>query len=394
MKKLSYKHTISASCIGYISQAIINNFAPLLFLIFRDSLGIPLSKITLLITINFCVQLFVDLISAKIVDFFGYKPSIVTAHIMAAAGLVLMAVLPGITDPFAGLVTAVIINAVGGGIIEVLISPIVEACPTDNKSAFMNILHSFYCWGCVLVIAVSTVFLHFAGKDQWRLLSVLWAIVPALNAVYFTQVPIAPLTEDGKGMGVRELAKNKTFWVFILLMITAGASELSMSQWASALAEAGLGISKTSGDLAGPCMFAVLMGTARLINAKICGKIGLYPVMIFSGALCILSYLTVSLAESPIVSVIGCAVCGFSVGVMWPSAFSMASSKFAKGGTVMFALLALAGDLGATAGPTLVGEIAGSSSDNLKGAMLVAIVFPILLIICCVILHEKKKKIN
>ncbi len=389
--KSGFKHTVYASYIGYITQAIVNNLAPLLFIIFRDSLGISLRKITLLVTVNFFVQLFVDFASTKFVDKIGYQTCIIAAHIFSAAGIAGMAVFPSIMgNAFAGLLISVVLYAVGGGLIEVLISPIVEACPTDNKASVMSLLHSFYCWGTVLVIAFSTLFLNFAGKDNWRILALLWTIVPLFNAFYFSKVPINTLTESGEGMTLKELFSNKTFWLFVVLMISAGASEQAMSQWASAFAESGLGVSKTIGDLAGPCMFSVLMGTARAINGKFGERFDLKKLMLASGALCVVSYMIASLSSSAVLSLIGCALCGLSVGVLWPGSFSMASAGFPKGGTAMFAMLALAGDLGCLSGPALVGEISGLFSDNLKKGLLFAVVFPVILIICSVILKKEK----
>ncbi|MFR5876099.1 MAG: MFS transporter [Eubacterium sp.] len=391
--KFDFKHTVYASYVGYITQAIVNNLAPMLFIIFRDSLSIPLSKITLLVTVNFFIQLAVDYFSTKFVDKIGYRVCIVTAHIFSALGLVFMALLPSVLpDAFAGLLISVVFYAIGGGLIEVLISPIVEACPTDNKASAMSLLHSFYCWGTVLVIILSTVFIHFAGRDRWQILALLWAVVPAVNAFAFTKVPINSLTEDGESMSIKNLLRSKMFWLFVILMVSAGASELAMSQWASALAESGLGVSKAIGDLAGPCMFALLMGLARAVNAKISEKINIVTIMMFSGILCIVSYLMVSISSVPIVALIGCGICGLSVGVMWPGSFSMASEYFPKGGTTLFALLALAGDFGCMSGPTIVGEIAGASADSLKTGLLYAVVFPFILVLSCIVLTVKRRK--
>lgn len=390
--KLNYKHTIFASYTGYITQAIVNNFVPLLFIIFENKFDIPLEKITLLITVNFLVQLTVDLLSAKFVDRIGYRKSIVAAHIFSAAGLAGLSIFPQIfPDPYIGLLCAVVIYAIGGGIIEVLISPIVEACPTDNKASVMSLLHSFYCWGSVGVVLISTVFMHFFGKESWTMLSLIWALVPAVNAFYFTQVPICNLTEEGESMPVKKLFSLGSFRIFVLLMITAGASELAMSQWASSFAESGLGISKAAGDIAGACLFAVLMGCARVFYAKFSEKIKLIDFIIGSGVLCIIAYLTAAFSPFPVVSLIGCAVCGLSVGIMWPGVFSIASAKYPKGGTAMFAILALAGDLGCSSGPTLVGLVSGAFDDNLKVGLCAAVFFPLLLIILSLIYKKHDK---
>lgn len=378
---LQYKHTVRACFVGYVVQAIVNNFAPLLFLTFQAQYGIPLSQITVLITVNFALQLTVDFVSAFFIDKIGYRVSIVAAHAFAAAGLVLMTVLPEIMpSPFAGLLIAVMCYAVGGGLLEVLVSPIVEACPTDNKEQAMSLLHSFYCWGSVAVVGLSTLFFALFGTRSWRYLALMWAAVPLANAFVFSKVPIAPLIEDGeKGLSIKELFKNKMFWIFMLLMLCSGASEQAVSQWASTFAERGLGVSKTIGDLTGPMLFSVLMGLSRLIYGKFGGRIKLDSIMLGSGVLCIISYLIITLTDSSVLGLCGVALCGLSVGIMWPGTFSKASASIKGGGTAMFALLALCGDLGCSGGPTFAGMMASRFGDNLKIGMLCAIVFPAVL---------------
>ena len=390
--KQNYNNTIYASFIGYIVQAVINNFLPLLFITLQKTYNIALSQITMLVIINFLVQLTVDLLSAKVIDKIGYKKSIIAAHIFSAAGLILLPILPDILpDAFAGILICVIIYAVGGGIIEVLISPIVESCPTDNKEKAMSLLHSFYCWGHVGVVLISTMFFRLFGIENWKYLSFIWAILPVVNAVLFSKVPIAPLIEEGeKGLSLKELFSKKIFWLMLLMMICAGASEQSVSQWASAFAEQGLGVSKSVGDLAGPMAFALLMGTSRAFYGKYGDRINLDKFMTVSGILCIISYLCIALINSPIVSLFFCSVCGLSVGIMWPGSFSKASASIPKGGTAMFALLALGGDLGCSAGPALVGMISGRFNDNLKTGILFAVIFPILLVTCAIISKRKK----
>lgn len=379
--RTSYKHTIAASYIGYITQAIVNNFAPLLFLTFHNTYGIPLEKIGLLVTINFGTQLVVDLLCAKYADRIGYRRLVVAAHISAAAGLCGLGFFPDVfPSPYLGICAAVVLYAVGGGLTEVIISPIVEACPTDGKSAAMSLLHSFYCWGSVLVVLMSTVFFSVFGVGSWRI-SCIWAIVPILNAVYFTQVPLAPLVEEGEGMTIGALLRTKLFWIFALLMVCAGASELAMSQWASAFAESGLHVSKTVGDLAGPCFFSVLMGFSRVFHSKVAERFKLEKYLAVCGVMCIFSYLLASLSPIALLSLIGCGICGFSVGAMWPGTYSLASSKCPKGGTAMFALLALAGDTGCSLGPTIVGFVSGALDDNIKAGLLTAVVFPVLLLV-------------
>ncbi len=378
-----YNKTITACFAGYIVQAAVNNFTPLLFLFFQRNYDILLSQITLLVTFNFGIQLLVDLLSVGFVDKIGYRISMVAAHVLAAAGLILLTVLPEmLPSPFAGILIAVMIYAVGGGLLEVLVSPVVEACPSDNKEKAMSMLHSFYCWGHAGVVLISTLFFYTAGIENWKILTVIWALIPIANAFAFTKVPIAPLMEEGEtGLRLKELFKIKVFWVLLIMMICAGASEQAVSQWASTFAEKGLGISKTAGDLAGPMAFAVLMGTSRLFYGKYGDRIHLEKFMIYSSCLCILSYLGISLIPVPLLSLAACAVCGMSVGIMWPGTFSKASAALPRGGTAMFAFLALGGDVGCSGGPTVVGMVSGVLGDDLKKGILAAVLFPLILLI-------------
>ncbi len=389
--KLTYRTTTFACFVGYITQAIVNNFVPLLFITFQDTYQIPLSQITLLVTFNFGVQLLVDLAAAKYVDKIGYRPSILIAHFTCAAGLILLTVLPEIMPPFPGILLSVMVYAIGGGIIEVLISPIMESCPTENKEKAMSLLHSFYCWGHVGVVLISTLFFKLAGIGSWKMLAILWAMIPLANALVFLKTPIAPLIpEEETGMTTWELVKNKTFWLLMIMMVCSGASEQAVSQWASAFAEKGLGISKAAGDLAGPMAFAVLMGSARALYGKFGDKMDLDKFMKLSTALCVCAYLAISLVPNPVVSLIGCALCGLSVGIMWPGTFSKASVSLRNGGTAMFAYLALAGDLGCGGGPTLVGFVSDSLGGNLKSGILAGVLFPAVLLLCQ--LMGKKKR--
>lgn len=385
-----YNKTITACFVGYIVQAVVNNFTPLLFLYFQRNYHIPLSQITLLVTFNFGIQLLIDLLSVGFVDKIGYRASMVIAHVLSAGGFILLTILPEILPlPFVGILISVMIYAVGGGILEVLVSPVVEACPSDNKEKAMSMLHSFYCWGHAGVVLISTLFFYVAGIENWKYLALIWALIPIGNAFAFAKVPIAPLIEDGAaGLQLKELFQIRVFWILFVMMVCAGASEQAVSQWASTFAEKGLGISKTAGDLAGPMAFAILMGTSRLFYGKYGDKIHLEHFMVYSSCLCILSYLCISLLPVPQLSLIACAVCGLSVGIMWPGTFSKASATLPKGGTAMFALLALGGDIGCSGGPTLVGMVSGALGDNLKMGVLAGIIFPVLLLIGIVLCRQ------
>ena len=380
----NYKLTLF-SCFGsYLVQATVINYLPLLFITFHNSFGIPLQQITLLVTINFLVQLTVDMLAALFIDRVGYRVGAVGSQMFCAAGMVCLAFLPDVMPtPFAGLLISVIIYSIGAGLIEVLISPIVESTPSDRKETAMSLLHSFYCWGCVMVILVSTVFFALFGIENWRIMAILWALLPAVVGVFFCIVPINPLIGEGeKGMTWKELGKSNLFWVMVLMMVCAGAGEHAVSQWASALAEMGLGISKTVGDLAGPMALAALMGLGRMLHGIHGGKWELRKVLMLSAVLLLTGDLLIGLVPNPMVNLIGCAVCGLAVSLIWPGTLSLAARALPLGGTAMYALLALAGDVGCSSGPTLVGFVSGAFGDNLKIGILTACIFPLLILLC------------
>ncbi len=388
----SYNHTIYASYGGYITQAIVNNFAPLLFLTFMAEFELTIDRITLITTVNFVVQLAVDAVAVKVVDRIGYRPCIVAAHVFAVLGLAGLAFFPMVMPAFAGIMAAVVLYAIGGGIIEVLISPIVEACPTDAKASAMSLLHSFYCWGHVFLVVVSTAFFALFGMDSWRVMACLWALVPLANIFYFMLVPIYPIVAEGtKQLPLRELLGKRVFWLLLVMMVCAGASEQAMSQWSSAFAEKALGVSKTIGDLAGPCAFAIFMGTARALYGKFADRVPLKAFMIGSSALCIGCYLLAALSGHALLGLIGCAACGFSVGIFWPGTFSIAPGVLPGGGTAMYALMALCGDLGCSGGPTLVGFVADAAGSELRIGLLAAILFPVLMLALTAGLKQEKK---
>lgn len=377
-----YKRTLYASYLGYITQAIVNNLAPLLFVTFQKEYGISVAQIGFLVTYNFAVQMLVDVLAARYVERIGYRTSILAAHVFAAAGLIGMGFFPEIMgNPYAGLLTAITVYAIGGGLIEVLVSPIVQALPMDEKSAAMSLLHAFYCWGHVLVVVLSTIFFQVAGIENWRILTVIWAILPILNFFLYAGAPIKVLVEEGEALPARKLFSMKLFWCFFLLMICSGASEQAMSQWASYFAENGLQVSKTMGDLLGPCMFAILMGASRTFYGIKGDKIPLKKFISLSSILCVFSYLLAVFAPNPVLSLVGCGICGLSVGIMWPGVFSLAAEFCPQGGTAMFAFLALAGDIGCSGGPSVVGGISGAFGGDLKTGLMAAIIFPVILII-------------
>lgn len=376
-----YRRTIRASYLGYVTQAVVNNLAPLLFLTFQKFYGISIERITCLITINFSIQLFVDLLSAGMIDRVGYRRAIVFAHICSATGIAGMAVFPAVwRNAYLGLAAAAVLYAIGGGLIEVLLSPIVEACPTKKKDASMSLLHSFYCWGYVIVVAGTTIFFTIFGEKWWRVLCILWAVLPVGNAFYFGKVPIRSLNEEQEAVRWKSLLSRKLFWIFALVMLCAGASEQAMGQWASVFAEYGLHVSKAAGDMAGPCMFAALMGISRLWYARFSSRISLKQVMLGSSILCILSYIMAAFSSNSILGLAGCGLCGLSVGILWPGTFRIASKSLPGGGTAMFAFLALAGDLGCSLGPAVVGLVS-AEAGSIQGGLSTAVLFPVFLLL-------------
>lgn len=389
--KNKYQKTLIACYLGFITQAITANFAPLLFLTFHRTYQISLGRIAFISTAFFFTQLLVDLFCAKYVDRIGYRRSVIASEVFSAAGLIGLAFLPSLLpDPYVGILISVIIYAMGSGLIEVLVSPIVEACPFDNKDSVMSLLHSFYCWGSVGVILLSTIFFAIFGIENWRILACIWALIPLYNTFNFISCPIESLTEEGEGLSIRQLCHIPIFWIALILMVCAGASEISMAQWASAYVESALGISKSIGDIIGPCLFAVMMGMSRSFYGKYGENIDLMKFMIGSGALCLVCYLLSALAPLPFLNLVGCAVCGFSVGIMWPGTISIASKKIPLGGTAMFALLAMAGDLGGSVGPGIVGFVTQNANDNLKVGMLAGCVFPTVLVLSVLLLKRKR----
>lgn len=378
-----YRYTFAVSLVGYVCQAVVNMFAPLLFVTFMTEFDLSAGLISTLVVINFGVQLAVDLLSAGFVDKVGQKPCMIAAHFFIVAGLVLLAVLPYAMPAFAGLTVAVCVYAVGGGLLEVLVSPVVENLPTENKEGSMSFLHSFYCWGVMLVVLLSTAYFAAFGTANWRVLALLWAVLPAVNGVLFLFAPFGSPREEesapAASVGLGGLLKNKTVWLLMLFMLCAGASEQAVSQWSSTFAEQGLGVDKTLGDLIGVCGFALMMGISRMLYSLVSRKSDVGAAINVSAALCVISYLGITLVPVPAVNLACCCLCGLSVGVLWPGVFSIAARTCRNGGTALFALLALAGDVGCSAGPAVAGGVT-EAAGALKWGILAAVIFPALLL--------------
>lgn len=388
----NYNKTKLACYLGFVTQAIVANFTPLLFIAFHHEYNISIASLALIPAVFYIVQLITDLLCAKFKNI-DYRKGIILSEITAAFGLIGLAFVPALfPDPLIGILLCVCIYAVGSGLIEVLCSPIIEACPFPNKESMMSLLHSFYCWGAVGVIIGSTLFFTFFGLENWQILACLWALIPLYNIYNFATCPIDPIVPDAESMSMTQLLKNRIFWLFLLLMIAAGASESTMAQWTSAFAEASLGVDKAIGDLAGPCGFAFCMGLGRLWYGKKGENFNLSSYMMGAGVLCFAAYLLASLSSLPLLSLAGCMISGLAVGIMWPGSISLTSARIPTGGTALFALLALAGDMGGTLGPSLVGLCTKSSENDIQSGILAASIFPVMLVVCLLAIRSKWAK--
>ena len=401
--RLTYRHTLIACYIGYLTQALVINFPPLLFLTFQREYGLTLSMVSALISITFITQLSMDALASVFMKHISYRAAAIAAHVFAAAGMIAMALLPTLLpSPFAALCISMVIASIGGGLTEVIISPMAEACPTDDKSGGMSLLHSFYCWGQMGTVLLSTLFFCTIGVQSWPLLALLWAILPTLGAVAFCIVPIYRLeadeSEGAYGEALDEAARKKErknrralFVLFFTMMVCAGAAEMAMSQWASNFAEAALGVDKTMGDILGPCSFAFLMALSRTYYGKHSERMDLARFTLLSCCLCIAAYLLAALSPWPVLSLIGCGLCGLSVGILWPGTYSRASRQMRGCGVSTFALLALGGDIGCLCGPAIAGQIAQWCGGELRYAFLFALVFPVTGVIVSLALQHRAK---
>ncbi len=395
MIKNNFKYTIAASFLGYITQAIMLNFPPLLFVFFGEEFGISPIQITLLICANFVLEILVDIIASKYAEKWGYRKLVICADAFAILGLTTMAIASlALPDSlvFGGLIVAMALCGIGGGLMEVLISPIVEACPTKNKAGFMSLLHSFYCWGQFAVVLLSTIFFKTIGIDKWHIMAFIWTIIPLIGLILFTFAPINHLVEEGKGAKLGSLLKSFTFWLFLIMMLCAGASELTMSQWASYFAESGLGVEKWVGDLLGPCIFALAMALTRVLYAKASEKIRLDTAVFISAIICFGTYVLALASKNPILSLVGCATCGFGCGVLWPATYSLASSRIPNGGVLMFGVLALLGDAGCLVGPAIAGSVSSAFENDIRYGFAATLIFPALMAISSLILIIRRRK--
>jgi fucose permease len=403
-KTLSYKSTFRACYLSTIIQSVVINLAPVLFIVFQDFYFISYEKLGRIVLVNFVIQIITDAFAIRYADRIGYRKCIVTAHILAAAGLCSLGILPYILPcsfAYPALITATVIYAMGGGLFEVLISPITDSLPGEAKASTMALMHGFYCWGQVAVVLITTLAIHIIGFSKWYIIPVCWAVLPVINAVNFSRVPLAPIVAGENKTPLRSLFRSRLFLLALLLMACSGASELAMAQWASLFAEKGLGVTKITGDLLGPCLFALFMGTGRTVYGLFGGKINLRRSLIGCSVMCVLCYLTASLSPNPFLSLAGCSLCGLSVSLMWPGMLSLTAERYPGGGTPMFGTLALFGDFGCSAGPWLTGFISSlvingnvtvaAEQTGLKAGILSAVIFPAIMIAGVSLLRKKKE---
>ena len=358
---MTHKSTMLACEFGITTQAVVNNLAPILFVIFKDNFGISYTLIANLMLINFMIQLATDALSIKIINVLGYRKSGILAQLSATAGLLALGILHLFLPPYIALIIAVPLYAFGGGLLEVMVSPVVDSLELGSKSASMSMLHSFYCWGQLVVVLISTAALRIFGNGIWYILPVIWAVLPIINSILFAIVPIPEILDDAETKNTKTLMKSKIFICMCLLMTCSGAAEITMSQWASLFAQKGLGISKFLGDLLGPCLFALFMGGGRLIHGILGGKLDLRKSLLFCSILCAVCYFTAAMSQNAYIALLGCAVTGFSVSIMWPGVYSYSSKLISGGGTAMFSILALFGDVGCSLGSWLCGTISDFS---------------------------------
>ncbi len=393
MSKLDVRHTFKACYMGFFIQSIVCVYAPLLFVIFNTEYNISLPFITLISTVNFVVQLITDGCAIFFLNKIGYRKAGILAHLFSFVGLVTLGmVAPQMQDMYPWIMVSVVLYSIGGGLLEVVLSPVIESTPTKSKSGAMSLLHSMFSVGSIVTVLVTTLALKLFGWQSWTKVTLLWSLLPFLNMIYFCFIPINEPGKDAKHPSVRTFFKDKAFLGFLLVMMCGGASEIGISQWASAFAETSLGISKTAGDIIGPCMFAVMMALARILHSKNPHMITLSKAIMYSGIFAIVCYLAAALVPVPLVALIACGLCGFAVGIMWPGTLSLASRKYPAAGGALFAIMALAGDLGCTLGPSAVGFVASAFGGDLRIGLLVGTVFPLLMVIGLAVLNKKQKQ--
>ncbi len=376
-----YFPTKLAGYVGFVVQAIVNNFLPILFIVFQNVYNLSYEKLGRLILFNFATQMFIDLITPKIIAKIGYRKAASLSQGAAAAGLILLGTLPSLmNNTYLAIIISIIIYATGSGLMEVILSPMIEMLPTGNKSGNMAVLHSFYCWGQAFTVLVTTGLVFLFGFKQWYFIPAIWAIIPFLNMFSFLRVPIVQPSPDEKMSTFSELVKKPLFLVYMVMMFCAGASEIAMAEWASIFAQNALGVSKAIGDITGPCAFALFMGTGRVVYAKLSKKVSFTKMLVILNIFCFVCYMVVAVCKIPIIALIFCAVCGFTVSISWPGIYSAGARTFTTGGAVMFSVFAMCGDTGCALGPWLIGVLADKFSLNVGFAA--ASVFPLVMVIC------------
>lgn len=409
MKK-EFRLTLMAARMGFFTQALVNNLAPVFFVLFRVLYGFSYLQVGILAALNFTLQLFADITSPNLISRFGYRKCAMTAQALCAVGLILM---PGLCILTGGVyisfIIPVLIYSYGAGMIEVLASPIVEAIPDLPENTKMSMLHSFYSWGQMTCVALTTLALHFIGYERWFLIPVLWSAIPIFGIILFSRarLDMADMAEKESEKGGRLFCRS--FVLMLIIMTCAGASEIAMSEWSSLFAEEALGVSKVAGDLFGPCMFALFMGMGRMCHAKFGERLNLSRLIKACSLLCVICYVGAALLRPAAASLIFCALTGLSVSLMWPGALSLAAARN-NGGARMYGLLAAFGDIGCIIGPVVtssvsefadgneriraIGAAYGLSADKtaLRASLLAMALIPLVMLICLSLFSDKGRE--
>ncbi len=389
-----YKHTIRACYAGTFTMSLVSNLTPLLFVILMDSFGLTFEQVGRLTLVNFMTQIAADLVFSKPVDKWGVRPFVAGGHFLCTIGLVLFALAPMYAphNTYIWFMVSTVLFSCGGGLLELLLSPIVQAIPGDEKARAMSMLHSFYAWGFILVVVLTTTALGVFGSANWPLIMITWAILPLATGIAFLKVPLAPQVSEEQRTRTGVLLSSAFFVVVVLGIAAGGAAEVSMSQWISAFTERALGLSKQMGDLVGVCMFALFLGIGRASYGKWGGKTDVTTLMLWGAVGSVLCFLGAALIPNPILAMACCAANGLCVSLLWPGSIVTAAARFPLAGASMFAILAAGGDVGAAFGPWAVGAVADVVPSGLRGGLLVGTIYPAIMVVCMLVVRAMNRR--
>lgn len=354
----SYQLTTISCFVGIFCQAVSSNITAILFIPLMTLYGLSYVHLGLLVGINFTTQVLVDIIASRLVDRYGFRVFVLPSDILAVIGLVLFGLTPVLFDNIlTGLVFSTIIFSASCGLQEVMLSPIVNAIPHNDKGPAMALMHSFYAWGQVATIIITTLFLFFFGIENWQVIVFLWALVPLVNFFMFLAAPFPGVIHENQRMTMRDLILKPFYLVALLAIMGGAATELVMNQWSSTFSEKVLELPKVTGDILGMCGFAVFLGLGRVLYGRYGSKINMNNVLVGSAAAAVVCYIAVAISPLPAISLAACAVCGLAASLLWPGTLVITAEKYPLAGAWIFAILAAAGDIGAASGPFAAGVI-------------------------------------